>query len=195
MENNLHNNYLFRAIEAYPYELERAIEALNYALSYEPDNVKALCLMARVQNEQFGDKEAAKVYYQKAIASNIDNPDIYPDYTRLLINNGDYAEAERLIEFAMRFEGTAKANIKLAQASLFEATQEFDKAEDALKEAKMIALNNEFIEHVDDIISRVIKKRKVWNNKKREIEKEKEKPKTIEKPETSWFRNRLNNLL
>lgn len=193
MENNIHNTYLFRAIEAYPYELERAIEALNYALSYEPDNVKALCLMARVHNEQLGDKETAKEFYQKAIASNIDNPDIYPDYIRLLVNNGDYAEAETLIEFAMRFEGTAKANIKLVQASLFEATQEFDKAEEALQEAKMIALNNDFLSYVDDVISRVVKKRKVLNNKKREIEKE--KPETIKKPETSWFKNRLNNLL
>lgn len=193
MENNIHNTYLFRAIEAYPYELERAIEALNYALSYEPDNVKALCLMARVHDEQLGDKETAKEFYQKAIASNIDNPDIYPDYIRLVVNNGDYAEAETLIEFAMRFEGTAKANIKLVQASLFEATQEFDKAEEALQEAKMIALNNDFLSYVDDVISRVVKKRKVLNNKKREIEKE--KPETIKKPETSWFKNRLNNLL
>lgn len=194
MENNIHNTYLFRAIEAYPYELERAIEALNYALSYEPDNVKALCLMARVHNEQLGDKETAKEFYQKAIASNIDNPDIYPDYIRLLVNNGDYAEAETLIEFAMRFEGTAKANIKLVQASLFEAIQEFDKAEVALQEAKMIALNNDFLSYVDDVISRVVKKRNIFNKKKRENETVLKKEETV-KTDNNWFRNRLNNLL
>ena len=61
MENNLHNNYLYRALEAYPWELEKAIEALNYALSYDPENVQALCLMAKVMSEQLGENEQAKV--------------------------------------------------------------------------------------------------------------------------------------
>ena len=33
MENNLHNSYLFQALDSYPYELEQTLEALNYALS------------------------------------------------------------------------------------------------------------------------------------------------------------------
>ena len=38
METNLNNLYVFRALEAYPYELEKAVEALNYALSQDPEN-------------------------------------------------------------------------------------------------------------------------------------------------------------
>ena len=87
MENNLHNNYLFRAIEAYPYELEKAIEALNYALSYSPTSVQALCLMAKIQSEQLGEYELAKEYYEKALMSRLDIPEVYPDYIRLLIHS------------------------------------------------------------------------------------------------------------
>ena len=29
MDTNLHNTYLFKALDAYPYELEETIEALN----------------------------------------------------------------------------------------------------------------------------------------------------------------------
>jgi len=89
MKNNTYNNYLFRAIEAYPYELEKAIEALNYALSYEPENVKALCLMAKVYAGQLGDYKTAKAYYEKALVNGLDIPEVYPDYIRLLINNDD----------------------------------------------------------------------------------------------------------
>lgn len=193
MENNLHNNYLFRAIEAYPYELEKAIEALNYALSYSPTSVQALCLMAKVQSEQLGDYELAKEYYEKALMSHLDIPEVYPDYIRLLINNEDYEEAQKLIAFARQVKGIDKAGIELTQASLFEANLEFDKAEKALNDAKLLGMNNDFINYVDETISRVNKKRKVLNKINREAEKE--KTEVIEKPETSWFRNRLNNLL
>ncbi len=193
METNLHNSYLFRAIEAYPWELEKAMEALNYALSYDPTNVKALCLMAKVQTEQFGDYELAKEYYDRALANRLDMPEVYPDYIRLLVNNEDFDEAQKLIDFARTVKGIDKAGIELAQGTLFESMGEFEKAETALAEAKQFALNNEFISYVDDVISRVIKKRQHQNNKAREIENT-QKKKVVD-TDKNWFRNRLNNLL
>jgi len=193
MENNLHNIYLFRAMEAYPYELERAVEALNYALSYNPESVQALCLMARIQNEQLKDFEAAKAYYESAIAADIENEAIYPDYIRLLVSRGDYTKAKKLIDFALHFKGTSRANIKLVQASYFEALQEYGKAEDALNEAKMIALNDEFITFVNNAIARVVRKRKAYNSKNQV--KETVVKKEVKKTNNNWFRDRLNNLL
>jgi hypothetical protein len=125
--------------------------------------------------------------------SRLDIPEVYPDYIRLLINNEDYEEAQKLIAFARQVKGIDKAGIELTQASLFEANLEFDKAEKALNDAKLLGMNNDFINYVDETISRVNKKRKVLNKINREAEKE--KTEVIEKPETSWFRNRLNNLL
>lgn len=193
METNLYNNYLFRAIENYPYELEKAIEALNYALSYNPKSAQALCLMAKVQSEQLGDYELAKEYYEKALMSRLDIPDVYPEYIRLLINNEDFEEAQKLIDFARSVKGIDKARIELNQASLFEAKFEFDKTLKALNDAKLLGLNNDFISYVDEVISRVNKKRKIQNKINRDIENK--KAETVTKPETSWFRNRLNNLL
>ncbi|MFI1744869.1 tetratricopeptide repeat protein [Thalassobellus sediminis] len=194
MENNFYNNYLFKALDAYPHELEKAVEALNYALSYEPENAKALCLMAKVQGEQLGNNEAAKAYYESALVSNIEMPDIYPDYIRLLVNNDDFDEAQKLIDFAMTIKGIDKAGILLNQGYLFEALGEFKKAEDALHESKMYALNNDFIYFADEVITRVNKKGRIQNNKNRV--KETVEKKDVEKNVNSnWFRNRLNNLL
>ncbi|MBC3759808.1 tetratricopeptide repeat protein [Hyunsoonleella sp. SJ7] len=193
MEANLHNIYLLRAIEAYPYELEKAVEALNYALAYDPNSVMALCLMARVYDEQLGDKATAKTYYERAMASNMDIPAIYPDFIRLLINNGDFEEAQKLIDFAMTIKGIDKAGILLNQAYLFEAQKDFKRAAEVLQDAKLFALNNDFIYFADEVIKRVDKKAKMQNNKNRKDEAVTKKE--AEKPKVNWFQNRLNNLL
>lgn len=193
METNLYNTYLFRAIEAYPWELETAVEALNYALAYEPNNVNALCLMAKVHYEQLNDYKTAVIYFERSIASNIENPSIYADYIMALVNMGDFIRAEKLIAYALRFEGTEKARIKLSQGYYFEATHAFDAAIDALNDAKSIALNNEFISYVDTVIARVVKKRNVFNKKN---ETKSETPVVAKKSTNgNWFRDRLNNLL
>ena len=139
MKTNTYNNYIFRAIEAYPYELEKTVEALNYALSYEPENVKALCLMARIYSEQLGDYESAKIYYEKAMINGLDMPDIYPDYIRLLVNNDDFDEAQKLIDFARTVKGVDKAGIELNQGYLFEALEEYEKAEAALNHSATLS--------------------------------------------------------
>jgi Tfp pilus assembly protein PilF len=193
METNLNNPYVFKALEAYPWELEKAIEALNYALAYDPENVKALHLMAKVHYEQLGDNETAKTYFEKALASRMDIPDIYPEYIRLLVNNDDYKEAQKLIDFAKTVKGIDKAGITLVQGQLYESITLFEEAEKALKEAKQLALNNDFISYVDDILSRVKKKKKIQANENRIIENQTKKE--IETANKSWFQNRLNSLL
>ncbi len=193
MENNLYNTYLFRAIEAYPWELEKAVEALNYALAYDPENVKALHLMAKVHYEQLGDYETAKSYFERALASNIASPDIYPDYVRVLINNEDFEEAQKLIDFAKTLKGVGKASIALTQGQLFESLFKYEEAEKVLKEAKQLALNDDFISFVDAMLSRIKKKRQAKANETKVVENEAKKE--TEKQQKSWFQNRLNNLL
>ncbi|MEY8849545.1 hypothetical protein AB9K26_12060 [Psychroserpens sp. XS_ASV72] len=193
MATHLQNLYLFRAMEAYPWELEKAVEALNYALSYDPENFKALQLMAKVHYEQLGDNETAKSYYESALASRMDIPEIYPEYIRFLINNDDYDEAQKLIDFAKTVKGIDKAGIVLTQAELFESLTLFEEAEKSLKTAKQLALNNDFISYVDMVLTRVKKKRKIQANENRIIEQQSKKEQEANK--TNWFQNRLNSLL
>ncbi|GAB5563507.1 MAG: hypothetical protein Wins2KO_05700 [Winogradskyella sp.] len=193
MENNVYNIHLFRAIEAYPWELEKAVEALNYALAYDPENVKALHLMAKVHYEQLGEYEMAKSYFESALASRLDVPDIYPDYIRLLINNEDFEEAQKLIDFAFTVKAIDKASIALLQGQLFERMAKYQDAIKSLKDAKQFALNDDFISFVDGVLARVKKKRKAQENEDRIIENQAKKE-TEEAPKR-WFQNRLNNLL
>ncbi|XJR87409.1 hypothetical protein ACH34I_08880 [Elizabethkingia anophelis] len=41
------NKYYFEALDHYPYSIPDCVEALNYALSYDPQDADSLCLMAR----------------------------------------------------------------------------------------------------------------------------------------------------
>jgi len=42
------SKYYFEALDNYPYSLPDCLEALNYALSYDPEDADSLCLMGRI---------------------------------------------------------------------------------------------------------------------------------------------------
>ena len=173
MDTNLLNNYVLKAIDAYPYELEETVENLNYALSYEANNVYALYLMGRLQAEQLGDYEKAKQYYAEALANKMDFTKVYSKYILVLIWNEDFNEAQKLIDFAFTVKGLNKAEIWLAQGQLFECIQAYKKAIKALKRAKLLGCNDEFISHVVCEISRVKNKIKPKKKKTKKSKKKK----------------------
>lgn len=164
MDTNTQNIYLFKALDAYPFELEAAIEALNYALSYDDKNVQALCLMANMQADQLGDYENAKQYFEAAVASKMELPKIYPDYVNTLIRNEDFKEAQKVLDYALMLKGSDKALLTLLQGQLFEAQQAYKKALRAYKRGCKLGLNNHFITFAESEIERV--KKKLPNKKK-----------------------------
>ncbi|TBN03929.1 hypothetical protein EYD45_07860 [Hyunsoonleella flava] len=177
MENNLHNNYLFKALDAYPYVLEETLEALHYALSYNPKDAQALCLMGRVYSEQLSDYQTAKQYFAEAVAQHMEMPKTYPFYIQTLLWNDDYDEAEKLIAFALTIKGVDKGLIELLQGILFEKQDNYKAAVKAFKSANKTATSNCFIDYVNNEISRVKKKikPKKSNRKKRKSNKKRKR--------------------
>ena len=163
--NNLTDKYLFQAIDAYPYDLETTVEALGYALSYNPNNTKALCLMGQVYAEQLHDYETAKEYYQEALAESIYAVDVYKHYLNVLLWNEDYQEAENLIDFAITIKGIDKGTIYLKKAQLLEQKCDYKSALKQIKKAKEFAYNNDFISNLKDEKNRI--KDKIPKQKKR----------------------------
>ena len=175
MDANLLNNYVLKAIDAYPYELEETVENLNYALSYESDNAYALYLMGRLQAEQFGDYEKAKQYYAEALANKLDFHKVYSHYILVLIWNEDYKEAQKLIDFAFTVKGLNKGEVYMFQGQLFENLQAYKKAIKALKKAKLFGYNDGFICTVNSEISRIKNKMKPKKKKSKKKKKAKKK--------------------
>ena len=61
------SKYYFEALDNYPYSLPDCLEALNYALSYDPEDADSLCLMGRIYSEMLIDYEKAKLYFEEAM--------------------------------------------------------------------------------------------------------------------------------
>lgn len=94
------------------------MEALNYVLSYEPEDADSLCLMGRLYSEVLKDYEMAKKYFEEAMLYNISNINIPKYYIECLLSNEDYMEAEKLMEFALKMKGIDKAEILYCKAHL-----------------------------------------------------------------------------
>lgn len=171
---NLINNYVFKALDAFPYDMEEVMESLNYALSYDDKNATALCLMGRVHSEVLRDFEEGKKYFAEALAENVHAIAVYPHYINVLLWNEDYIEAKRLIAFALKVKGSDKGMIYLKKAVLFERQGKYKKALRILKMSKENTFCSEFLASLSEEKNRIkgklpkekVKKKKNKSKKK-----------------------------
>ena len=139
--DTLKNKYYFEALDNYPYNLPDCLEALNYALSYDPEDADALCLMGRIYAEQLRNYETAKSYFDDALRCDLNNVNIPEHYIKCLLENEDYYEAEKLIAFALKIKSIDKANILYYKSLLYERKSDFKNALKYIKEAKDFCFN------------------------------------------------------
>lgn len=155
MGTHILNNYIFKALDAYPYELEKATEALNYALSYDEKDTMALCLKGRIYAETLKDYDKAKTIYTEALAENVKAFHIYPHYINVLLWNEDYEEAMRFIDFALKVKGSDKVELYHKQAILFEQQKLYKKALIKIKLAKRFNYDSNNIYDLKETESRI----------------------------------------
>ncbi len=157
------DKHILNAMDNYPYSLTDTIESLEYALSYNDKNTMALSLLGRIYAEQLMDYETAKEYFAEAISYNIYAIEVYPHYIQTLILNEDFAEAEKLIDFAMTVKGMDKVTILFKKVWLKEVLHDFESAKMILKEIKLMNCNNANNSILDEFQTRIgskMKKRK-----------------------------------
>jgi len=140
------SKYYFEALDNYPYSLPDCLEALNYALSYDPEDADSLCLMGRIYSEMLTDYEKAKMYFEEAMQCNMGNLNTPQHYIKCLLDNEDFDEAEKLIHYALRIKGIDKARILIQKSLLFEIRLEYKKALEPLKEARKYSYNQAMID-------------------------------------------------
>lgn len=164
------NKHLMVALDNYPYNMEECIEALNYALSSEGQNALALCLMGRIYAEQFKQYEEAKSYFQEAMAADMKMLDIYPYYLCTLIENEDYEEAQRLLEFASTLMGIPKGTILWYKIYLAEKKGDYKTALSSIEDAICEGYNSGFITNLEEIEKRIKRKKEIKGKKKKKKE-------------------------
>jgi len=168
------DKYLFQALDNYPYSLVETTEALDYALSYDDKNTTALCLYARIEAEQLHNYEAAKTYFQEALAISIDAVAVYPYYIETLLLNEDYDEAAKLIDFVLTIKGINKMAILLKKVHLLERQQDIKGATKLLKEVKLASFANDTYE-IEEVAKRLKAKKALLKPNKKSKKKKPEK--------------------
>ena len=114
------SKYYFEALDNYPYSLPDCLEALNYALSYDPEDADSLCLMGRIYSEMLIDYEKAKLYFEEAMMHDVNNLSTPQYYIKCLLDNEDFHEAEKLINYSLKIKGIDKSTLWFYRSLLSE---------------------------------------------------------------------------
>lgn len=162
------SKYYFEALDNYPYSLPDCLEALNYALSYDPEDADSLCLMGRIYSEMLIDYEKAKLYFEEAMQCDVTNLNTPKYYIKCLLDNEDFQEAEKLINYSLKIKGIDKATIWFYRALLSEMRGSFLNAIKFLKDAEKYC----FSEHSLNVVKerRKFIKSKMPKRKKKETQ-------------------------
>ena len=167
------SKYYFEALDNYPYSLPDCLEALNYALSYDPEDADSLCLMGRIYSEMLTDYEKAKHYFAEAMQCNVSNLNTPQHYIKCLLDNEDLEEAEKLIKYSLTIKGIDKCRILIHQSLLFEIRLDYKKALEPLKEAKTFAYDQSMIDFLKNR-EKLIKEKMPKKTRKKTDKKKKE---------------------
>lgn len=174
---NTVNTYVYKALDAYPYDLEEAIGALELALSYDEKNTTALCLMGRMHAEILREYETAIEYYEMVLGEDPRNLEVQNHYIVTLLWNDDEDKAMEFIEYALNVKGTDKAQLYVNKALALEQKESYEDALEVLKIAPKYSFNNEFSNYCNEVKER-IKKKNFLASREPKIEKEKEEKTT-----------------
>ena len=136
------NNYVFKAMSEFEYNVETAAEALHYALAYDENNTMALTLMGRLYAEKLFDYETGISYFKRALAERINAFEVYEPYIKAMINNEDYVDALDFIDFALTVKGVNKSKMYMQQALVYECQFDYDTALNCIEKAKMYTYEN-----------------------------------------------------
>ena len=161
MAISMADQYYIKALDYYPYNLEEALENLNYALSYDGEHARANCLMGRLYLEQLRDFERAEIYFQAALACDPTHADTCEHYSRLLVEMRSYAKAQKLLTYARSLAGIKLAQLLQLEALIQEHQHKFAAARELLRTAMLEAYEEELIGALEVDLKRVERKERM----------------------------------
>jgi tetratricopeptide (TPR) repeat protein len=163
------SKYYFEALDNYPYSLPDCLEALNYALSYDPEDADSLCLMGRIYSEMLTDYEKAKLYFEEAMQCDVTNLNVPQYYIKCLLDNEDFQEAEKLIAYSLKIKGIDKSTLWLYRSLLSEKRGSLSNALKFLDEAEKYCFTScsfEMIKNRKKFLKEKMPKKKQTKKKK-----------------------------
>ena len=166
MGSTIADQYYLKALDNYPFDFENVVENLNYALSYDEQHAHANHLMGCVQMYILKRFDLAIEYFDQALIGDLNFPDTYKNYSRLLVWLGEFEKAEKLIQFGLKVKGMDRKALYLRQANILELKGNFEEAKKVLKDIRVYCLDELATKQIEDELSRIKKKIKHVKQKK-----------------------------
>jgi len=154
------DQYYLKARNNFPYEMETALENLNYALSFDDEHAPANCLLGQIFMFYLKDYEKAEQCFVQALQSNLSYPDTYKYFAMLKIWNADINGALKLINYAMKLKAMDRSSLLTIKALGYECRGQFKLANEVLNEATSISVQCHVIDYIDSQKQRIKKKEK-----------------------------------
>jgi len=159
------DKYFLKAKDSYPYEIDDALEALEYGLSYDDNHAGLLTLRGQIQYKDLCQYDLAAESFGLAIYHAPDYNEAYYHYIDLLTDTGDIIAAEQLIARALNVKGINKARIWHREALLYERQEMFTIALASLKNARLWTNDKDYSDRYAEEHKRIKKKMKMAGNK------------------------------
>ncbi|MBD80169.1 MAG: hypothetical protein CL840_14745 [Crocinitomicaceae bacterium] len=173
MSKSLAEQYYLKALDNYPFELENAMESLEYALSYDSAHAGALHTMGCLYMDVLSDYKTALKYLKSAFTSNPKSLKIGLDLLFCLTNTRHFEEAQKLVTYLHSFNREGVGGIYTAEGLLHEYMHDYSKSIAKYKLAKKESYNNSYNSWLDGELARVKKKLKKSKTKKKKKESKK----------------------
>ncbi len=156
--SGLASHYYIKARDVYPYDLQEALEAVGYALSYDDEHAGAHCLKGQMLFEQEKNFREAFYHFEQALVHDPEYIETYYCYADALIAYGEFDRAERLLDHAINVRGICQACILRQTALLKEYKGKYGKAIKLLNKAIKRSVHNGEIADLKDELKRVKEK-------------------------------------
>lgn len=169
------NKYLMQAIDAYPFDLEEAYQALEFAMSVDNECPHTLCLMGRMYADELEDYVTAIGYFEDALKSDVYAVKVYPYYISALMNLEQLDAAHKAIDFAMTIKGSDKGRLLFLKVMCFEYAKNYKAALKTLKASEVYSFNSDFKALLKETRTRIEEKKnpKIKGRKKQKKKKAK----------------------
>lgn len=152
------DQYFMRARDGYPYNMDEVLENLQYALSYDQEHANAHHLMGLVYQDQLNDAEQAEAHFQQALAAEPRHADTCLDFIRLMIDQRQFVQAERLLNYAATIPGMDMARLWFQRGMWYEYQRNYSQALHWYRQGMVETYNADMMCRLEEASERVWQK-------------------------------------
>jgi tetratricopeptide (TPR) repeat protein len=157
---NAADKYYIIAKDNYPYQMDEALEALEYGLSHDPEHPGLLTLQGDIYFRDLEQFVQALECYELALLSNPSFIPVYYSFLQLALKLDMHTRVEKLIDAAKKTAGINPARIAYYQSLLYEKLNRYADAVNNLRLAEKYSQCKEEYAFIEKEIERIEQKDK-----------------------------------